>query len=459
MTYSIQPRRHAFTLTELLVVIAVLAVLVTLLIPSVSNLAATATNIMCMNNLKTIGQAVWVESDGKKQVPPASWVSVLRPHVDDNASVFRCPASSDYYATASAGKSGGAGTSPSAVDISQFIQAWTLNGYNNETRCGLNAGMYSFNDDTPWSIHMSETQRNGMTASNFGNRIIGTYQGSAGPYPNDLVMWYSPDYQKLINTVYDGGDGSGIHYWAVEIYSWGGDMINGSIHYRFTKPFIRVEPYGNGVKVWTSPLAPRYPGDPDILRGSGYYGSNSTDFSIVGKTTAVTASNKGPLNLMPDRQFAISQWAQACFNPQPGVAKGDLNVVPGSLLCCTTAGYEDFLILPPGASETGGPAPGSTEPEEDLRTNYGMNEEAQTLKNPDQIFAIDYVAPSVKINPALDDWDTQATYDSNNDHVLDFARHRGKVNVLFVDGRVRSMDPDEINPKEAFIRQLYWQPQ
>ncbi|MEN6506231.1 MAG: H-X9-DG-CTERM domain-containing protein [Planctomycetaceae bacterium] len=457
MIRSSHPRLQAFTLTELLVVIAVLAILVTLLIPSVSNLTSAANNFICANNLKSIGQAVWVESDGKRKITPAAWVATLRPHVDGTASVFRCPESDDYYATASAGKSGGEGTSPNAVDISQFIQAWALNGYNNETRGGLNGGMYSFNDDTPWSIHMSQTQRNGMTNSNFGNRVVGSCQAGN---PGDQVQWWGADYLKLRDTVYDGGDGSGTHFWAVEIYSWGGGGYygTGANHYRFTKPFIKVEPFGSGVKVWVSPRVPVYPGD-TVVVGSGYYGSNSTDFSIVGKTSATAASNKGPLILMPDRQFAISQWALSCFNPQPGVPKGDLNVVPGSLLCCTTAGYEDYVILPPGASsEEGGGGTPSAEPDEDLRTNYGMNELAETLKNPNQIFAIDYVAPSVKIDPALDDWDTQATYDSNNDNVLDFARHRGKVNVLFVDGRVRGMDPDEINPKEAFIRQNYWQP-
>lgn len=50
-------KRNAFTLVELLVVIAIIAVLVAILVPVIGNALAQARQTACLTNLKTIGQA------------------------------------------------------------------------------------------------------------------------------------------------------------------------------------------------------------------------------------------------------------------------------------------------------------------------------------------------------------------------------------------------------------------
>ena len=52
------PRRHAFTLVELLVVIGIIAVLIALLMPALSGVKKKAQAIHCGANLRSIGQAL-----------------------------------------------------------------------------------------------------------------------------------------------------------------------------------------------------------------------------------------------------------------------------------------------------------------------------------------------------------------------------------------------------------------
>ena len=88
--------KKAFTLIELLVVIAIIGILAALLAPAVGRAREGARTVMCANNLRQIGAAMYMYIDDNDfKFPPYSsgnirWYRNLEPYLDDQ-DVFNCP--------------------------------------------------------------------------------------------------------------------------------------------------------------------------------------------------------------------------------------------------------------------------------------------------------------------------------------------------------------------------------
>ena len=95
--------RKGFTLVELLVSIAIIAVLASLIVPSLGAAKAKAHSARCLSNLRQIGIALRVYAGDNEGALPravsfgstlqaaATVDKVLRSHVSENTNVFRCP--------------------------------------------------------------------------------------------------------------------------------------------------------------------------------------------------------------------------------------------------------------------------------------------------------------------------------------------------------------------------------
>lgn len=74
-----QPPGRAFTLVEILVVIAILAILTALLLPAVGRSKAKAYNAVCLNNLRQLGIAVRAYSDDNEDRLPIAEILPTQP--------------------------------------------------------------------------------------------------------------------------------------------------------------------------------------------------------------------------------------------------------------------------------------------------------------------------------------------------------------------------------------------
>ena len=85
--------------------------------------------------------------------------------------------------------------------------------------------------------------------------------------------------------------------------------------------------------------------------------------------------------------------------------------------------------------------------------SYGVNVNTQRLQGGGKILAIDYIWTGAS---HLHTWATMSR--GERPELPVFARHRGLMNAVFMDGSVRLMKPEDIDPANEDVSKTYWLP-
>jgi len=402
-------RHAAFTLPELLIVIAIIGVLAALIGVSMSNAFRLSERTECVSNLHYLSQALAMRRSDSltSQRPPMKvthWATQwgVLPYVDYNRDVLICPAQ---------------GSTEERVNDEEFDQEWDLGSLGDWG--GLDDDAQTLLKDDPYeSVDIAELVAVKVVAG--GNTYFIPFQEGAYCAQLSPSQYAKARSQGLLgnsdssNNFHDKwgegyhADGGGDEYWFC-FEDYGGD-------WDYKDVMVKVMDNGDGTF--------------NLSLNAGSTGHTNTIVSVPDHEHLASVpanTNNEMLNVgevEEEKEQAVGGF-ESVANPYGG----------------TSMGSDSALTFV---------------------TNYGLNAQSAIFKGnsrylsdePGRVLLLDYYKP---LALASDAW-TGTDLDPNQDGVPIFARHGHRINVLFTDGAVKTLHPDEINPAAPSLQMQYWGP-
>ena len=180
-------KNQGFTLVELLVVIGIIALLISILLPSLNRARETANRVKCGSNLKQIGQALLLYSNENKNAFPRTYFDVTKGPILTN----KGSTASDPFSAAM-----GANTDPNNVPAALFLLLRTQEISAEVFTCpsGI-AEKDSFGGGTNTALNRSNFYGGAPAGTSVKNNLAYSF---ANPYPDTTAQ--SKGY-KLINSM------------------------------------------------------------------------------------------------------------------------------------------------------------------------------------------------------------------------------------------------------------------
>ncbi len=372
-------RRYAFTLLELLTVVAILVVLVMLLGPAVSQAWHTVYLTQCQQNLKRQYQAqvAWRGEQGSSMYTrTAGWVGHLMPYVEHELTLFFCPASPSMATDALFDQETGEflgdvemAIVPEAVSF-KFVIYTRPNATPGVTPLSAYPIEIPLDGSSPFATLVEQTDDYEHWMCDDGEHMIG--QGKGGD-DIDFDIYYKGGVPSRIVTR-PGATSSRTEY---RYELWANDeIVTDDYYYKYAKDSREIEL------------------DLGSNRGGGAIGSGGGELIFNGISISDYGLNKGTFKLngldvprVDNKQIFILDYPKPIADYASTVGGGD--------------DWDKYFILDP----------------DDWMDRYGHE---------------------------LEDHLTWRHYQA--------LRHMGKANVLFCDGRVETVAPEDLYETNALWR-------
>jgi prepilin-type N-terminal cleavage/methylation domain-containing protein/prepilin-type processing-associated H-X9-DG protein len=391
-------RRRAFTLVELMIVMAIIGILVGLLIPAIQSAGASVGQARCAENLHRLWQAVSMRAAdeaaqvNKRALRASAWPAQVLPYLESGAQFMVCPAGGESMSedgasagsqsssfadgAASGGSSGGTG---SGDDWSNYAQLSDL--ADALTDCGNGVSYIIPLEEGRWCLKLSDDQ---YAAAR-----------SAGFLPGGATL------RDKFDTAYQPGANRHSYWLCIEDHGGDDDFKDIMIHVTENKD-----------------------------------GSFALD---------VSAGQHGHRNSLVNKPEGV----ELMFVPSP-CASFRLSVKPSDSPNAAGSGGGVEVASQYSSIQADDPIQGGV-----ASTSYAMNVYyPQMTRKASKILLMDYIKYLAYVN---DDWAGEKMDPEQTGSPL-FARHGGRMNVLYSDGSVAAENPQDVNPAVPANERALWDP-